>query len=88
MGKRSFEIWDAVGVQKGIELAKEAGYEVSDWVKNVETFYKVNDEGQSIYVDKNSGIQQNSWTGCFHYLIISEKIKRFGAIQVLPSRFR
>jgi 3-hydroxyacyl-CoA dehydrogenase len=21
-----FEIWDAVGVQKGIELAKEAGY--------------------------------------------------------------
>ncbi len=50
-----FEIWDAVGVQKGIELAKDAGYEVSDWVKNVETFYKVNDEGQSIYVDKNSG---------------------------------
>jgi 3-hydroxyacyl-CoA dehydrogenase len=33
LGKRSFEIWDAVGVQKGIELAKEAGYEVSDWVK-------------------------------------------------------
>lgn len=50
-----FEIWDAIGVQKGTELAKEAGYEVSDWVKNVETFYKVNDEGQSIFFDKNSG---------------------------------
>jgi 3-hydroxyacyl-CoA dehydrogenase len=54
-----FEIWDAVGVQKGIELAKEAGYEVSDWVKNVATFYKVNDEGQSIYFDKNSGNYNN-----------------------------
>lgn len=50
-----FEIWDAIGVQKGIELAKEAGYEVSDWVKNVESFYKVNDEGQSIFFDQNSG---------------------------------
>ena len=54
-----FEIWDAVGVQKGIELAKEAGYEVSDWAKELasknETFYKVNDEGQSIFYDKNTG---------------------------------
>ncbi len=50
-----FEIWDAIGVQKGIELAKEAGYEVSDWVKNVESFYKVNDEGQSIFFDQNAG---------------------------------
>lgn len=54
-----FEIWDAVGVQKGIELAKDAGYEVSDWVKNVESFYKVNDEGQSIFFDKNSGNYNN-----------------------------
>ncbi|MGC4128290.1 MAG: 3-hydroxyacyl-CoA dehydrogenase/enoyl-CoA hydratase family protein [Bergeyella sp.] len=54
-----FEIWDAVGVQKGVELAKEAGYEVSDWAKSLaekgETFYKVNDDGQSIFYDKNSG---------------------------------
>lgn len=54
-----FEIWDAVGVQKGIELATEAGYEVSDWVKSVTTFYKVNDEGQSIFFDKNSGNYNN-----------------------------
>ena len=50
-----FEIWDAVGVQKGIELATEAGFTVSDWVKSVESFYKVNEEGQSIFFDKNSG---------------------------------
>lgn len=50
-----FEIWDAVGVQTGIELAKEAGYEVSDWVNNVVSFYKVNEDGQSIYFDQNSG---------------------------------
>ncbi|QFG53180.1 3-hydroxyacyl-CoA dehydrogenase/enoyl-CoA hydratase family protein [Chryseobacterium sp.] len=55
-----FEIWDAVGVQKGIELAKEAGYEVSDWVKNVETFYKVYDEGLSTYFDQNSGDYRNT----------------------------
>jgi 3-hydroxyacyl-CoA dehydrogenase len=50
-----FEIWDAVGIQKGIELAKEAGHEVSAWVKTVASFYKINKEGQSIYFDKNSG---------------------------------
>ena len=58
-----FEVWDAVGVEKGIELAKDAGYEVSDWVKEMaqkgETFYKVNDEGQSIFFDKNSGNYSN-----------------------------
>ena len=54
-----FEIWDAVGVQKGIELAKEAGYEVSDWAKDLaskgESFYKVSPEGQTTYFEKNSG---------------------------------
>ena len=54
-----FEIWDAIGVQKGIELAKEAGYEVSDWVKNVESFYKVNNEGQSVFFDQNAGKYDN-----------------------------
>jgi len=55
-----FEIWDAVGVQKGIELAKDAGYVVSDWVKAVDTFYKINDEGQSTYFDQNSGNYLNA----------------------------
>lgn len=54
-----FEIWDAVGMEKGIELAKTEGYDVSDWVKNLaekgQTFYKVNEEGQSTFVNKDSG---------------------------------
>lgn len=49
-----FEIWDAVGVKKGIELAKESGYPVAEWVNEVESFYKVNEEGQSIFFDKES----------------------------------
>ena len=30
-----FEIWDALGVQKGIELIKEAGHAVADWVSEL-----------------------------------------------------
>ncbi|WKS94390.1 3-hydroxyacyl-CoA dehydrogenase/enoyl-CoA hydratase family protein [Riemerella columbina] len=52
-----FEIWDAVGVQRGIELAKEAGYEVSDWVKQLasegKTFYQINNEGHSTFFHQN-----------------------------------
>ena len=52
-----FEIWDAVGIQKGIELAEDAGYKVADWAKDMaakgETFYKINDEGQTTYFHKD-----------------------------------
>jgi len=47
-----FEIWDAVGLEKGKELAKEAGYEVSEWVKEMSseaTFYKVNENGHKTF---------------------------------------
>ncbi|KUG13898.1 3-hydroxyacyl-CoA dehydrogenase [Elizabethkingia sp. HvH-WGS333] len=57
-----FEIWDAVGVQKGIELAKEAGYEVSDWVKNMAegtSFYKINEEGQKIFFNEKANQYAN-----------------------------
>ncbi|WP_278554755.1 3-hydroxyacyl-CoA dehydrogenase/enoyl-CoA hydratase family protein [Elizabethkingia bruuniana] len=57
-----FEIWDAVGVQKGIELAKEAGYEVSDWVKNMAegtSFYKINDEGQKTFFNEKANQYAN-----------------------------
>ncbi|AYO57891.1 3-hydroxyacyl-CoA dehydrogenase [Chryseobacterium sp. 6424] len=54
-----FEIWDAIGVQTGIELATEAGYEVSDWVKNVESFYKVNEQGHKIFFDQNKSSYEN-----------------------------
>ena len=51
-----FEIWDAVGVKKGVELATEAGYTVSDWVtelsENNGSFYQVNDAGHGLFFDK------------------------------------
>lgn len=57
-----FEIWDAVGVHKGIELAKEAGYEVSDWVKNMAegtSFYKINEEGQKTFFNEKANQYAN-----------------------------
>ncbi|HFK5501894.1 TPA: 3-hydroxyacyl-CoA dehydrogenase/enoyl-CoA hydratase family protein [Elizabethkingia anophelis] len=57
-----FEIWDAVDVQKGIELAKEAGYEVSDWVKNMAegtSFYKINEEGQKTFFNEKANQYAN-----------------------------
>ncbi|CDN76430.1 3-hydroxyacyl-CoA dehydrogenase/enoyl-CoA hydratase family protein [Elizabethkingia anophelis] len=57
-----FEIWDAVGVRKGIELAKEAGYEVSDWVKNMAegtSFYKINEEGQKTFFNEKANQYAN-----------------------------
>ncbi|SCX96911.1 3-hydroxyacyl-CoA dehydrogenase [Nonlabens sp. Hel1_33_55] len=49
-----FEIWDAVGVQKGIDLMKEQGKEPASWVtemleKGFESFYKVKDGATYYY---------------------------------------
>jgi 3-hydroxyacyl-CoA dehydrogenase len=50
-----FEIWDAIGVKKGVQLMKDKGFEVADWVQNFAdqdeaTFYSVK-EGQTYYYD-------------------------------------
>jgi len=50
-----FEIWDAVGIKKGIELIKEIGKEPAAWVQEmldagVASFYSVKD-GASYYYD-------------------------------------
>jgi 3-hydroxyacyl-CoA dehydrogenase len=50
-----FEIWDAVGIKKGIELIKELGKEPAAWVNEmletgVESFYTVKD-GNTYYYD-------------------------------------
>jgi 3-hydroxyacyl-CoA dehydrogenase len=44
-----FEIWDAVGVETGIKLATEAGYEVAPWVSEMlgsgrTSFYNIADD--------------------------------------------
>ncbi|MCH8555146.1 MAG: 3-hydroxyacyl-CoA dehydrogenase/enoyl-CoA hydratase family protein [Schleiferiaceae bacterium] len=49
-----FEIWDAIGIEKGIELAEAGGFPVADWVKelknnNITSFYAVEDTIQQYY---------------------------------------
>ncbi len=41
-----FEIWDKIGIQKGIEIAEEQGFTVAYWVKNRKenTFYTLDKE--------------------------------------------
>ncbi|QOD61942.1 3-hydroxyacyl-CoA dehydrogenase/enoyl-CoA hydratase family protein [Polaribacter haliotis] len=56
-----FEIWDAVGVEKGIELMKAEGYKVADWVtemtaNNIKSFYTVK-EGATHFYDLASKTQ-------------------------------
>ena len=50
-----FEIWDAVGLEKGLELIKEQGKEPASWVKEmmdagISSFYTVKD-GATYYYD-------------------------------------
>lgn len=57
-----FQIWDAVGFEKGIELMKNEGYDVAEWIENFsqsdhKSFYTVKD-GQTYFYD----IDQKSYT--------------------------
>ncbi len=49
-----FEIWDAIGVQKGLELAESQGHKVADWVREMlnsgqTSFYEIKDGVQHYY---------------------------------------
>ncbi|UUV21349.1 3-hydroxyacyl-CoA dehydrogenase/enoyl-CoA hydratase family protein [Paenimyroides aestuarii] len=57
-----FQIWDAIGVEKGIELIKESGENVANWVNEMlasgnTSFYTVK-EGATYYYDIDSKSQQ------------------------------
>jgi 3-hydroxyacyl-CoA dehydrogenase len=60
-----FEIWDAVGLQKGIELVKKQNLQIPDWIEelaaNQSSFYKVV-EGKTHYYDTESKSYQ-TYTG-------------------------
>jgi 3-hydroxyacyl-CoA dehydrogenase len=57
-----FEIWDAIGLQKGIELVKKQNLQLPDWIEelasNQTSFYKVV-EGKTHYYDTQSKSYQN-----------------------------
>ena len=50
-----FQIWDAIGIQKGVDLIKEEGFQPAPWVANlfendIKNFYEIKD-GNSYYYD-------------------------------------
>jgi 3-hydroxyacyl-CoA dehydrogenase len=54
-----FQIWDAIGVSKGLEMLKQEGYQPDSWVtdmleKGINSFYSI-DEGVKLYFDIESG---------------------------------
>ena len=54
-----FQIWDALGVQKGIELMKQEGFETAEWINKLvesgnDSFYQVK-EGATWYYDIPTG---------------------------------
>lgn len=62
-----FEIWDAVGVKKGIELIKDLGKEPAAWVNEmldagVDSFYTIK-EGNTYYYDIPSSSSEASAKG-------------------------
>jgi 3-hydroxyacyl-CoA dehydrogenase len=49
-----FEIWDAIGIEKGIQLMKQEGYEVNPWVNEMlsqgnPSFYSINNGAKHYY---------------------------------------
>jgi len=53
-----FQMWDAIGLEKAVEIMKEEGYEVPDWLaqmiaNSIDSFYKV-ENGITYYYDIKS----------------------------------
>ncbi len=49
-----FDIWDAIGLKKGLELAKAEGFKPAKWIEDmvaagVDTFYQINEAGNKCY---------------------------------------
>ncbi|MCL9770921.1 3-hydroxyacyl-CoA dehydrogenase NAD-binding domain-containing protein [Flavobacterium sp. HXWNR69] len=58
-----FEIWDAIGVEKGIELMKAEGYQPASWVTDmvasgVTSFYSVKDGATHFYSITNKKVEK------------------------------
>ncbi len=62
-----FEIWDAIGVEKGIELAEKEGHKVAPWVR------EMLDSGQKSFYEIKDGVQ-------YYYSIPDKKMLEFPGI--------
>jgi len=55
-----FQIWDAIGLEKGIQLMKDEGFEVADWIHNLsesnqKSFYSIKSSKTYFYdIDQKS----------------------------------
>lgn len=68
-----FEIWDAIGLDKGIELMKNEGFEVADWISQLasskdKSFYSVKN-GATYYYDIDKK-EQNKIPGQDAFIIL------------------
>jgi 3-hydroxyacyl-CoA dehydrogenase len=50
-----FQIWDAIGLEKGVQLMKDEGFEIADWIldlshSNQKSFYSIN-SGKTYFYD-------------------------------------
>jgi 3-hydroxyacyl-CoA dehydrogenase len=58
-----FEIWDAIGLEKGIELMKNEGFELADWISElaksqIKSFYSVKNGATYFYdIDQNEHVK-------------------------------
>lgn len=58
-----FQIWDAIGVTKGIEILENEGFKASDWVtkmlkEGISSFYKIEQGSQYFYDVENSSYKK------------------------------
>ena len=73
-----FQIWDAIGVEKGIELMRAEGLEVATWVTDMiaagsETFYSVKDGATFAYTASTKAQQKKPGQDSF---IILDNIRK------------
>ncbi len=68
-GHGPFQIWDAIGIEKGIELLKAEGFEVAPWVNEMlsadkKSFYKVKDGSTYFYdIEKKDYVKKPGQDG-------------------------
>ena len=73
-----FEIWDAIGIKEGVQLAEDAGYQVATWVKELITkgqnkFYAVQNDALHYYDLKQ---QQMTKTPGYEGVIVLDHIRQ------------
>ena len=81
-GHGPFQIWDAVGIEKGIELMKAEGYEVASWVNEMlsadkKSFYTIKDGNTYFYdIPKKEYVKKPGQGG----FIILDNIRKSTAV--------